>query len=158
MANVAVSVCAWTDTERPCSCFTCTRYEYVTNEPPIPAVTTLVARYIFRCFHQPQKCPTDNKSILELSCLTRFQPRLSCLFIVIGLTMSLRCGFVWSLSTRSPVIVLGYSFGERLCLCLYDDTSSIPAYCSVNSPLSIHNWNPPAFKVRVAKIGFLSVI
>lgn len=81
-----------------------------------------------------KKSLTSNKSTLELACLTRFQTRLPCLFIVIGLTMSLRCGFVWSLDLYSTPIVLGYSIGARLSLCLYDTSCTwlliiYPSYC-----------------------------
>jgi hypothetical protein len=81
-----------------------------------------------------QKCPTGYKSTLELACLTRFQPRLSCLFIVIGLTMSLRCGFEWSACSRSPVIVLR---AARACVCV---SMIRHVYrLTVDSPLNIHN-------------------
>lgn len=74
--------------KRPCPCFTCMIKIKINFDRILIAIGSLFCRA-----EQTQKCPTGNKSTLELACLTRFQPRLSCLFIVIGLTMSLRCGF-----------------------------------------------------------------
>lgn len=91
--------------------------------------------WTFRWMAEAQKCPTGNKSTLEPACLTRFQPRLSCLFIVIGLTMSLRCGFEWSRGSRSPVIVRRYSARDSVCVGMIRHVYRL----TVDSPLSIHN-------------------
>lgn len=121
-----MSVCVGSKRRRPC--LTCIK----TPRANFHSIWLLVG-LIFVWGSRRQKCSTDNKSTLELACLTGFQPRLSLFVYCNRFDNELKVRFR-VISRARLALVCDCSRSPLLaCLCWNDTPRTIrhcvPAYC-----------------------------